>query len=166
MRSKSVEYIFAEQKFIKPIYIFLFFVMGLTGFAQMPIFKRYYIADIPGLGWLAQFYVTHALHYIGAILLLIVMTYSAAVYLGVIRQRFNLTIAAYINITLLGAIVGTGIFRVLKNLPDVVFSPGFTMFIDVAHLGFMLALSLFGVITMVTKSPWLRQIQSVEKGQA
>ena len=166
MKTNSVEYIFAEKKFVKPIYLFLLFLMGLTGFAQMPIFKRYYVADIPGLGWLAQFYVTHALHYIGAILLLIVMIYSAAIYLGVMRKRFDLTIAAYVNITLLGAIVGTGIFRVLKNLPDVVFSPGFTMFIDIAHLGFMLALSLCGVITLITKSPWLRQIQCVEKGQA
>ena len=30
------------------------FFLTLTGFGQMPIFKRYYIADIPGLGWLAD----------------------------------------------------------------------------------------------------------------
>lgn len=166
MRSKSVEYIFAEQKFIKPIFLFLLFLMGLTGFAQMPIFKRYYIADIPGLGWLAQFYVTHAMHYIGAILLLVVIIYCVVFYWGVMRKHFDLTTAAYINIALLSAIVCTGIFRVLKNLPDVVFSPGFTMFIDIAHLGFMLALSLCGVITMVTKSPWLRRKLRFEEGQS
>ena len=157
MKSISVGRIFAEQKMIKPIYLFLLFLMGLTGFAQMPIFKRYYIADVPGLGWLAQFYVTHALHYIGAILLLFLLVYSAVFYLGMLRKRFGLTITAYVNIALLGAIVGTGIFRVLKNLPDVVFSPVFTMFIDISHLGFMLTLSLFGIITMATKSKWLQQ---------
>jgi len=157
MKSISVGRIFAEQKMIKPIYLFLLFLMGLTGFAQMPIFKRYYIADVPGLGWLAQFYVTHALHYIGAILLLFLLVYSAVFYLGMLRKRFGLTITAYVNIALLGAIVGTGIFRVLKNLPDVVFSPAFTMFIDISHLGFMLTLSLFGIITMATKSKWLQQ---------
>jgi hypothetical protein len=82
------------------------------------------------------------------------------------RKHFDLTTAAYINIALLSAIVCTGIFRVLKNLPDVVFSPGFTMFIDIAHLGFMLALSLCGVITMVTKSPWLRRKLRFEEGQS
>jgi hypothetical protein len=157
MKSISVGRIFAEQKMIKPIYLFLLFLMGLTGFAQMPIFKRYYIADVPGLGWLAQFYVTHALHYIGAILLLFLLVYSAVFYLGMLRKRFGLTITAYVNIALLGAIVGTGIFRVLKNLPDVVFSPVCTMFIDISHLGFMLTLSLFGIITMATKSKWLQQ---------
>jgi hypothetical protein len=156
VKSKALDDNFIEQKIIRPVYLFLLFFMGLTGFAQMPIFKRYYIADIPGLGWLAQFYVTHAMHYIGAICLLIVIFYSAAIYLRMMRRLFHLTIAAYINIVLLGAIVSTGIFRVLKNLPDVVFSPGFTMFIDISHLGFMLALMFFGILTLATKSKWLK----------
>ena len=46
-------------------YISLFF-LTLSGFAQMPIFKRYYLADLPGLGWLDQFYVTHFIHYLFA----------------------------------------------------------------------------------------------------
>ena len=156
MKSIAPNNKFAEQRFIKPVYLFLLFFMGLTGFAQMPIFKRYYIADIPGLEWLAQFYVTHAMHYIGAICLLFIIAYSIAIYLGMMRKQFHLTIVAYINIVLLGSIIGTGIFRVLKNLPNVVFSPNFTMFIDISHLGFMLALMSFGVFTLVTRSKWLR----------
>ena len=156
MKSNTPNQNFAEQKFIKPVYIFLLFFMGLTGFAQMPIFKRYYVADIPGLEWLAQFYVTHTMHYIGAISLLFVIAYSAAIYIGMMRKQFDLTIAAYINIVLLASIIGTGIFRVLKNLPDVVFSPNFTMFIDISHLGFMLALMSFGIFTLITRSKWLR----------
>ena len=33
-------------------YLISVFFLALSGFGQMPIFKRYYIADIPGLGWL------------------------------------------------------------------------------------------------------------------
>ncbi|MDJ0667751.1 MAG: hypothetical protein QNJ61_10750, partial [Desulfobacterales bacterium] len=55
---------------MRAIYLTLLVFMGLSGFGQMPIFKRYYIADLPGLGWLAQFYTTHYIHYLGAILLL------------------------------------------------------------------------------------------------
>jgi hypothetical protein len=51
-------------------YGLILFFITLTGFAQMPIFARYYISDIPGLGWLAQFYVTHLIHYGMAALLL------------------------------------------------------------------------------------------------
>ena len=45
-------------------------VMALTGFGQMPIYNRYYMSDIPGLGWLADFYATRYVHYIGASVLL------------------------------------------------------------------------------------------------
>jgi len=112
---------YIEQKLVKPIYIALIFLMGLTGFGQMPIFKRYYIADIPGLAWTAKYYITHYMHYIGATLLLALIVYGIVVYIGLLRKSLKLTWAAYIRITLLVAIVITGIFRVLKNLPDVVF---------------------------------------------
>ena len=148
---------YAEQKYLKPVYLILLFIMGLTGFGQMPIFKRYYIADIPGLGWLAHFYTTHTIHYIGAILLFALFVYAAVVYLGLMRQRFQLTWAAYVRIALLAMIAVTGIFRVLKNLPDVVFSPLFTMVIDITHLLFMMGLMGFGVLFMVLKKGWLTE---------
>jgi len=144
-----------ELTYFKPVYFFLLFAMGLTGFAQMPIFKRYYIADIPGLGWLADFYATHYLHYIGAIVLFGFFVYVAVVYWGLMRRRFQLTGAAYTRIAILILIAITGIFRVLKNLPDVVFSPLFTMTIDISHLVFMMFLMVFGILFMILKKGWL-----------
>jgi hypothetical protein len=146
---------YAEWKYLKPIYLVLLFIMGLTGFGQMPIFKRYYIADIPGLGWLADFYFTHYLHYFGAIFLFGFFVYVTVVYWGLMRQGFYLTWAAHVRIALLILMATTGIFRVLKNLPDVVFSPLFTMCIDISHLVFMMLLMCFGIIFMVLKKKWL-----------
>ena len=146
---------FPEQRIFKPLYFILLFVLGLTGFGQMPIFKRYYIADIPGLGWLADFYATHYIHYIGAILLFGFFAYAGVIYFGLIRKRFHLTSAAYIRIAILALIAITGIFRVLKNLPDMVFSPLFTMVIDISHLAFMMVLMIFGILFMVLKKGWL-----------
>lgn len=57
------------------VYGLILFFITLSGFAQMPIFARYHISDIPGLGWLADFYVTHAVHYIMAALLLALGAY-------------------------------------------------------------------------------------------
>jgi len=146
---------FPERTYFKPVYLFLLFVMGLTGFAQMPIFKRYYIADIPGLAWLADFYATHYLHYIGAILLFGFFVYAVVIYFAMMCNQFHLTRAAYTRIGILLLIVVTGIFRVFKNLPDVVFSPLFTMTIDILHLIFMMLLMTFGIIFMVLKKPWI-----------
>jgi len=144
-----------ELTYFKPVYLFLLFAMGLTGFAQMPIFKRYYIADIPGLAWLADFYATHYLHYIGAMGLFAFFVYVAVTYWGMMRRQFQLTGAAYIRITILVLILITGIFRVLKNLPDVVFSPEFTMAIDISHLIFMMFLMVFGILFLILKKGWL-----------
>ena len=144
-----------ELKYFKPVYLFLLFVMGLTGFGQMPIFKRYYIADIPGLGWLADFYATHYIHYVGAVILFGFFVYVAVIYWGLMRRQFQLTGAAYIRIAILALIAITGIFRVLKNLPDVVFSPLFTMVIDISHLAFMMFLMICGILFMVLKKGWL-----------
>jgi hypothetical protein len=129
--------------------------MAVTGFAQMPIFKRYYIADIPGMAWTADYYFTHYLHYIGASLLLALIAYVAFDFLLSERKLYQLTFSAYLRILLLGGIVVTGVFRVLKNLPDVVFSPGFTLFIDVAHLGFMVMYAVLAFIFAFRHSPWL-----------
>jgi len=152
---------YPELTFFKPLYLILLFIMGLSGFGQMPIFKRYYIADIPGLAWLADFYATHTMHYIGAVVLFVFFVYAAVVYLGLIRRQFQLTWAAYIRISLLALIAVTGIFRVLKNLPDVVFSPLFTMVIDISHLAFMMFLILFGILFIILKKGWLVQRDAI-----
>ena len=123
----------------------------------MPIFKRYYIADIPGMGWAADFYLTHYIHYLGAIFLLGFFAYVATDYLVVGRKRYRLTPSAYVRIAILGCIVATGIFRVLKNLPDIVFSPGFTMFIDVSHLVFMLLYLVAGLIFSIFRLGWTKE---------
>lgn len=33
------------------LYGFVFVVMAFTGFGEMPIYNRYYISDVPGMGW-------------------------------------------------------------------------------------------------------------------
>jgi len=145
----------AGHRFLKRIYILLMALMALTGFGQMPIFKRYYIADIPGLGWLADFYFTHILHYIGAMALLAVFTYFMTGFFLQARKTYRLTVAAFIRILLLMGLVATGIFRVLKNLPDVTFSPGFTLFIDVSHLGFMMSFVFAALVFLIFKKGWV-----------
>jgi hypothetical protein len=157
MKSNSFE-LTAGKKWLKKFYILLFTVLAFTGFGQMPVFKRYYIADIPGMGWTADFYITHYIHYIGAILLLGLVAYCILDYFLTGRREFSLTGSAYVRILLLGGIVITGIFRVLKNLPDVVFSPGFTLFIDISHLGFMMFYLFAALFFLIIKAGWTRKI--------
>ncbi|MBI5582389.1 MAG: FeS-binding protein [Deltaproteobacteria bacterium] len=136
------------------LYLALMIVMAFTGFGQMPLFARYYISAIPGLGWSADFYITHAIHYMGAALLLALVGYAVLSYFLNERRTLRLTASSYVRIFFLGGLVLTGILRVLKNKPEIFFSPGLVMFIDLAHLGFMFAYLIAALIFILMKSGW------------
>jgi hypothetical protein len=144
-----------ERKMIYGIYLALMIVMAFTGFGQMPLFDRYYISAIPGLSWSADFYVTHALHYIGAALLLALIVFTVINFFLSEKRTLRLTASGYVRIFFLGGLVLTGILRVLKNDPDLFFSPGLVLFADLAHLGFMFAYLIAALIFILMKSGWV-----------
>lgn len=147
---------FASRPLIKPFYLIVVLMLGLTGLSQLPLMKRYYIAKIPGLGWLGEYYTTHFMHYLFAGLLVLLLAYVVITYLVLDRGRFALTGPAYIRIVLLVGLVASGIFRMLKNIPGVDYSPDFVMIIDFAHLGLATALLLLGIAAVLSRSRWVK----------
>ena len=132
-------------------------VMAFTGFGQLPIFKRYYISAIPGMAWSADFYVTLFIHYLGAVLLAALLAYAIADH-ALLRRRFSrITPAGYVRAAMLAGIVVTGIFRVLKNMPDLDFSPAFTKMIDISHLGFMMSYGVAALISWRMRARWVAE---------
>ena len=140
-------------------YVYLITVLFLTlsGFGQMPIFKRYYIADIPGFGWLAQFYVTHYIHYLGAILILALVAYKTVDYLILQRKRIRLTASGYVRGTILAGILVSGIFLVFRNLAGSRFAPEFIIFLDIAHLGMVMTFLIVAGYCLARKRRWVTQ---------
>jgi hypothetical protein len=116
-------------------------VLAVSGLGQMPIFKRYYLADLPGLGWLADYSLLHLLHYAAAAVFLVIVLHravesAALVRLGSMRPRLlDWLIAATI-----GSIVLTGMMRVLKNFAWFSLTPGEALFADLAHLAAVIVL--------------------------
>ena len=149
------------QPILRYGYIITLVFLTLSGFGQMPIFKRYYIADIPGFGWLAKFFITHHIHYIGAILLLGFFAYVLANYLLLDKLRHVITPSGYLRGALLGAIVITGIFLVLRNFKNVWMPPGFIIFLDVMHLGLVMAFLASALYCLISKKQWTRPRQIV-----
>lgn len=152
-RSQSV----AATSPLRVFYLATVFLLALTGFAQMPIFKRYYIADLPGLGWLAEFYVTHYLHYIGAILLLALLAYVAVSYLMRWTGQYRITASGYLRVALLAGILATGVPRVIKNFEGVYMSSGWIIFLDLLHVGVVMGFLLVNLYCLVRRRPWMRQ---------
>lgn len=54
------------------------FVLLFTGFGQMPIYKRYFVDQIPHLGWSSNFQTTLSIHYMAAIVLIFISFYYLA----------------------------------------------------------------------------------------
>jgi hypothetical protein len=135
-------------------YLLTVFFLALSGFGQMPIFKRYYIADIPGLGWLAEFFITHYIHYLAAILFLAFTAYMVVDYLLLKRKSRQMTTTGYVRSALLAGILASGIFLVIRNLAGSNFSSGFIIFLDICHLGLVMAFLFVSLYCLVFKKHW------------
>ena len=140
---------------IRYLYGFTVFFLTLSGFGQMPVFKRYYIADIPGLGWLARFYVTHYLHYLGAILLLALVAYLSVDFLVQKKKKMRLTPSGYLRGTILIGILVSGGMLVIRNLAGTRFSPEFIIWLDLTHLGLVMLFLVVAAFCLVTGKRWV-----------
>jgi hypothetical protein len=135
-------------------YLLTILFLSLSGFGQMPIFKRYYIADIPGLGWLAEFFITHYIHYLAAILFLAFTAYMIIDYLLSQRKTRRMTVSGYVRSALLAGILASGVFLVVRNLAGSNLSADFIIFLDLCHLGLVMAFLFVSLYCFVCKKQW------------
>lgn len=144
-------------KLLKQRYLYrlLIFLCALTGFGQMPIYKRYYLSDIPGLGWLADFYVTRLVHYLGATLLIALLAYTLTDYLIRRRKLGALSLNALLRGGFLTVIVLSGLFFVAKNLAGAYYPPDAIIAGNLIHLGAVMALLVTSLFCLLLKRPWL-----------
>ena len=120
--------------------------LALTGMGQMPVFPRYYIADIPGLGWLGDFRMTAALHLALAAILLFLLTSFATVWIAAGARRPTLSGVGFGRVALYAAIAATGLLRVLQNGMLPLFSPMHVRYLDWTHLGLVASLLVFALV--------------------
>ncbi|MBI5520580.1 MAG: hypothetical protein HY916_11045 [Desulfovibrio sp.] len=138
-------------------YVVFVALLAVTGTMQMPIASRYRIVAVPGLGWLGDFWLTHKLHYVGAVGLLVLGSYVATRWLLEWRRGHALSAFGWTRAGILLLLVATGAVRVLKNLPSVSFSPTPTMLVDWAHLGLAFLLGLVALARLAFRaSYWTR----------
>jgi hypothetical protein len=147
----NVTRIFNQRYF----YRLILFICALTGFGQMPIYKRYYMADIPGFGWLADFYVTRLVHYAGAALLLGLLAYALADYLLRRRRLCAPSWSAIARGALLTVIVVSGIFFVAKNLAGAYYPPALIIAGNLIHLGAVMGLLALSLYCLLFRKGWL-----------
>ena len=154
MKVQQTAILRVPNRTVRYVYLITVFLLALTGFGQMPVFKRYYIADIPGLGWLAQFYVTHYIHYLAAILILALAAYMIIDYLILQKKHLRLTASGYVRGVILAGILVSGILLVIRNLAGSRFGPQFIIFLDLTHLGLVMTFLMVAGYCLIFKKQW------------
>ena len=161
----------AEDRFqivMKRLYIAAFVIAVFTGFGNMPIYGRFFIADIPGFGWADDFFLNLHIHYLSGAVLLMIATFFAIIYSRRIAGTARLSTVGSILSILLGLTLSSGVLSAVKNLPVVNLSMVSLMVIVFTHLGAAMALILVSVWSWIMKKRWLagnhkRPIQDVEQ---
>jgi hypothetical protein len=141
---------------LQRLYILFLVVALFTGFGNMPIYKRYYISTIPGLGWAGNFYINLNVHYIIGALLLGIAAYFALVHLKRRSHKIHLTTTGALRAAILGLSLVTGILLAIRNLTSVNFTFASQMTVAFVHLGMAMILLVLSVVCGIIKSPWTR----------
>lgn len=137
----------------KLIYGITFFFLVLTGFGQMPVYKRYYISDIPGLDWISNFYLTHMIHYIASFVLIIFVVYVLVSF--VLKRTGRITASGYFKISILAGLIISGVGLVIRNLSGVYLGHNLIIALDLIHLGLCMMLIAVSCYTLITKKSWI-----------
>ena len=137
-------------------YGIIFFLITLSGFGQMPIFSRYYIASIPGLGWLGEFYVTHILHYAAAGTLIALAVYVIFDFIVNGAGLKRLTRSGFLKIGIIAGLMISGCLMVIKNLPGIYWGHTAVIVLDLTHLGLCMALLIVSLYTLILKKKWVK----------
>jgi hypothetical protein len=134
-------------------WVALCLALGFTGAGQMPIFKRYYLADLPGMAWTADFLLLHSLH----LLLAAVFLAWAGAALGawLVRRRAPTALGGW-RAGVIAALALTGLARAAKNLPWVWLPPETVMAVDWAHLALALAFGALGLAALLRRAGHVR----------
>jgi len=138
------------------IYLATLFLLFVSGFGQLPIFKRYYIADIPGLAWTNQFYVTHAIHYVAASVLIMLVFYVLVDFMLKGFRVGQISITGFVKAVLILLLMISGGLLVINNLPGVFLPQNGIIALDLIHMGVCMILLLAGGISLFIKKSWVK----------
>ncbi len=128
--------------------------LAVTGFGQMPLYKRYYVSSIPGLGWTADYYITHNIHYIGAVILIGLTVYYIANYFLQHRGIYSITKQGIVMLVFMAGIIVTGLLKVIASQRGVYFSEGFLFHLDLLHIMFAFLFLISAAVFKIMKYRW------------
>ena len=140
------------------LYLASLIMLAFTGFGQMPLYKRYYIADIPGMTWSADFYITHLVHYVFSIIFFGIASYAVFNHLLIDKKRSALTTSGYVRAVIIAGLLVSGLLLVTYNFAGVSLPIWAAAALLFTHMGFAMALIVTGLIALIGRKPWLKAL--------
>ena len=141
--------------YVKGIYLAAMLAAIFSGIGNMPMYGRYYVADIPGLGWSGNFYANINLHYLSGAVLLGLASYLMVIYMQRSNKTVRLSATGVIRVFLLVLALTSGVLAALKNLPAVNLPMAGLMAVAFIHLGTAMGALFFSLICWLLKKPWI-----------
>lgn len=118
-----------------------------SGFGQMPLYNRYYLTSVPGLGWSGNFIALSELHYFAAALMLGLLAWRLALDLRESNAAWSWGPRSWWGWSLLALIALTGAAKALRNA-GIFLPPFWLMILDFAHLGGAMAFMFSGLVSL------------------
>jgi len=132
-------------------------ILAISGLAQLPLFRRYHIADVPGLAWTDDFFITSLLHYLAASVFLLLTGYALGRWFTHWRGSHALTANGALRATLYTLLALTGLVRAAGNSAAISLDQPAAMAVALTHLA---ATMLLGVAWLMAAAgggrAWLR----------
>lgn len=139
-------------RWVTRLFIFAMTMLAATGMMQMPLAKRYYVTEIPGMAWTGDFFLVHKLHYVFAAILLFVVGIVVVNWLLQWRDQLALTPLGKARVVVVTGLIVSGGFRVYRNLPDITLDPALVMLIEWVHFGLFMVMGGMALAALVRKS--------------
>jgi len=136
---------------ISRLFIAVMTMLACTGMLQMPLAKRYYLTEVPGMAWTGDFFIVHKLHYVFAALLLFLVGVVVVNWFMKWRDRLTFTPLGIARVAILAGIIMSGGFRVYRNLPDVTLDPWIVVSIEWVHFGLTMIMGGVALIALIRK---------------
>lgn len=139
-------------RWISQLFIACVAALTFSGFMQMPLARRYFLTEIPGMAWTGDFFFVHRLHYILAAVFLFLLGVVAANWFLEWKDRLILTKLGAARVAVVAGLVVSGGLRVYRNLPGVTLDPVAILIIEWVHFGLVMVLGGFALAALLKRA--------------
>ncbi|MFW6237122.1 MAG: hypothetical protein ACOC3F_01930 [Desulfosudaceae bacterium] len=145
------------NRFAGWLYLAAMTVILFTGFGNMPLYRRYYVTDLPGFAWTGNFLINVQVHYLAGAVLLGLAAYFMGAYAYLKKDGWRLTLTGRLRAMVVGLALLSGLAMALKNLAGVVYPFPLLVTMNFLHLTLAMIFLLLAAGCLIARAPWLRQ---------